>query len=68
MLRRSRNVSEREKLLIFLYTVCQGMPQNITAFLFGRSDETINRLVKLKKVSKYKETNKYIYSEYSMKC
>ena len=68
MFRCSRNVSGREKLLIFLYIVCQGMPHNVAAFLFGRSDETINRLVRLKKGSKYKENNKYIYLECSMKC
>ena len=35
MFRRGREVSEREKLLIFLYIVCQGTPQNIVAHLLN---------------------------------
>ena len=68
MFRRGREVSEREKLLIFLYIVCQGAPQNIVAHLFGRSDETINRLVDLGMAKEYKETNKLIRVACSMKC
>ena len=41
----SHRASEQEKLLIFLCIVCQGMPHNIMAYIFSRSDETINRLV-----------------------
>ena len=44
-----RHVSVREKLLIFLYIVCQGVTHRVAAFLFGRSEETINRLVKINK-------------------
>ena len=39
----SGRVSAREKLMIFLYIVCQGITHRIAAFLFGRSEETINR-------------------------
>ena len=68
MFRRGREVSEREKLFIFLFIVCQGAPQNIVAHLFGRSDETINRLVELEMGKEYKETNKLICVECSIKC
>ena len=46
-LRGSLEVSVREKVLIFLFIVCQGTPQSTVGFLFGRSDETVNRLVEL---------------------
>ena len=68
MFRRGREVSEREKLLVFLHIVCQGAPQNIVAHPFGRSDETINRLVDLGMAKEYKEPNKPIRVECSMKC
>ena len=68
MFRRSREVSERKKLFIFLFIVCQGVPQNTVAHLFGRSDKTINRLIKLGMGKEYKEINKLIYVEYSIKC
>ena len=38
-------VSEREKLLIFLWIVCQGAPHGTVAHMFGRFDEIISRLV-----------------------
>ena len=68
MFRRSREVSEREKLFIFLFIVCQGVPQNTVAHLFGRSDKTINRLIKLGMGKEYKEINKLICVECSIKC
>ena len=66
--RRSREILECEKLFIFLFIVCQGVPQNTVAHLFGYSNETINRLVKLGIGKEYKEINKFIYVEYSIKC
>ena len=68
MFRRSREVSEREKLFIFLFIVYQGVPQNTVAHLFSRSNETINRLVKFGMGKEYKEINKFIYVECSIKC
>lgn len=45
LFRSGRHVPEQEKLLIFLYIVCQGMTYRAAAFFFGRSEETIFRLV-----------------------
>ena len=36
-------MKDEEKLLIFMYIVCQGSPHGVAAYYFGRSDETINR-------------------------
>ena len=43
LLRPGRDVSGQEKLLIFLYIVCQGVTHRTAAFLFGRSEGTIHR-------------------------
>ena len=42
-LRSGRHISVREKLIIFLYIVCQSNTHRMIAFLFGRSVDTINR-------------------------
>ena len=68
MFRRSRKVLEREKLFIFLFIVCQGVPQNTVVHLFDRFNKTINRLIKLGMGKEYKEINKFIYVKCSIKC
>ena len=37
--------SLRHKMMMFLYLVCQGSTRRITGYVFGRSVETVHRLV-----------------------